>query len=144
MTTTSPPGVALYRKRAVCIKAARLTEENFYAVGDWAGAGNFRGLAAPEPYLIIDTLEGRVKARLGDYVIKGVKGEFYPCRADIFAETYEPAESDGVASWTVTRLSLTGALRSLPVTAVLSMLESEGGRPEDLADAILGELGDPR
>ncbi len=40
--------------------------------------------------LEIFTLEGRMMARLGDYVIKGVRGEIYPCRNDIFEETYDP------------------------------------------------------
>ena len=38
----------------------------------------------------IETLEGRMTAQPGDYIIKGVKGEFYPCKPDIFAATYEP------------------------------------------------------
>ena len=39
--------------------------------------------------LTIDTIEGRMKADIGDYIIKGVNGEFYPCKPDIFAKTYE-------------------------------------------------------
>ena len=39
--------------------------------------------------LTIDTLEGRMKADIGDYIIKGVNGEFYPCKSYIFAKTYE-------------------------------------------------------
>lgn len=39
--------------------------------------------------LTIDTLEGRMKADIGDYIIKGINGEFYPCKPDIFAKTYE-------------------------------------------------------
>ena len=39
--------------------------------------------------VIFDTLEGRMKADIGDYIIKGVNGEFYPCKPDIFAKTYE-------------------------------------------------------
>jgi hypothetical protein len=42
-----------------------------------------------EPCLYIETLEGRMRADLGDYVIRGVKGEFYPCKPDIFEATYE-------------------------------------------------------
>ena len=42
------------------------------------------------PILEIETLEGTMVAALGDWVIKGVKGEFYPCKPDIFAATYEP------------------------------------------------------
>ena len=39
----------------------------------------------------IPTLEGTMRADLGDYIIRGVKGEFYPCKPDIFEATYEPA-----------------------------------------------------
>lgn len=43
--------------------------------------------------IAITTLEGTMSATLHDWVIKGVQGEFYPCRDDIFRETYEPAET---------------------------------------------------
>jgi hypothetical protein len=42
--------------------------------------------------IYIDTLEGQMQARVGDWIIRGVKGEFYPCKPDIFAATYEPTE----------------------------------------------------
>lgn len=46
--------------------------------------------ADPEnPVLKIETLEGVMKASVGDYIIKGVNGEFYPCKPDIFHKTYE-------------------------------------------------------
>ena len=41
------------------------------------------------PKLLIETLEGVIEASVGDYVIRGVHGEFYPCKPDIFNETYE-------------------------------------------------------
>lgn len=44
----------------------------------------------PELGLVIHTLEGDMRAEPGDWIIKGVAGEFYPCRDDIFAATYEP------------------------------------------------------
>ena len=42
--------------------------------------------------VVIPTLEGMMEASLGDWIIKGVNGEFYPCKPDIFEKTYEPAE----------------------------------------------------
>ena len=51
----------------------------------WSDAG------AAGPYIHINTLEGEMTASPGDWVIKGVQGEFYPCKPDIFAATYEPA-----------------------------------------------------
>ena len=44
--------------------------------------------------LIIPTLEGDHEAKPGDYIIQGVQGEIYPCKPDIFAATYEPAETE--------------------------------------------------
>ena len=41
------------------------------------------------PYIEIPTLEGTMRADLGDFIIKGVQGEFYPCKPDIFEQTYE-------------------------------------------------------
>lgn len=46
----------------------------------------------PSLMMEIKTLEGSMFAHPGDYIIQGVKGELYPCRADIFAETYEPVK----------------------------------------------------
>lgn len=46
----------------------------------------------PEAGIFIQTLEGKHLARPGDWIIKGVKGEFYPCKPDIFAATYEAVE----------------------------------------------------
>ena len=43
----------------------------------------------PEPKLLIETLEGTMSANEGDYIIKGISGEFYPCKPDIFHKTYE-------------------------------------------------------
>lgn len=45
--------------------------------------------------LFIPTKEGTMKASPGDYIIKGIKGEFYPCKPDIFYATYEPTSETG-------------------------------------------------
>lgn len=42
------------------------------------------------PQIVIHTLEGDMKASVGDYIIKGLRGEFYPCKPDIFEKKYEP------------------------------------------------------
>ena len=44
-----------------------------------------------EPYYTIKTLEGEMRADKRDWIIKGIKGELYPCKPDIFEATYEPA-----------------------------------------------------
>lgn len=42
-----------------------------------------------KPFVVIATLEGDMRANVGDYIIRGVNGEFYPCKPDVFAKTYE-------------------------------------------------------
>jgi len=49
-------------------------------------------MTPPRTILKIKTLEGEMLANYGDYIIKGVNGEFYPCKPDIFAKTYEAVE----------------------------------------------------
>lgn len=82
-----------YRKKQVVIEAHKLTEENATELSKWCGGF----ISYPEQNnfdvtIMIDTLEGTMSARLGSYIIKGVKGEFYPCKPDIFEETYEQCE----------------------------------------------------
>ena len=62
-----------YRKKTVVIEAYQTKEEK-----------------------IIHTLEGDMKASVGDYIITGVKGEQYPCKPDIFEKTYEEVKNDGM------------------------------------------------
>lgn len=50
------------------------------------------GKGIPHEELVIHTLEGEMKASRNDYIIKGVNGEFYPCKPDVFEKTYELAE----------------------------------------------------
>lgn len=77
-----------FRKGPVVIEAAGpITAINFLAISQWCG-----GQAKTSLSIIIPTLEGDMRAEAGDWIIKGVKGEFYPCKPDIFAATYEPVE----------------------------------------------------
>lgn len=86
-----------YRKRPVVIEAVRLSPGNYNYVAEWCGARITNTISEEkQPFgsvkvaLEIRTLEGRMIANFGDWVIKGVKGEFYPCKDDIFKATYEP------------------------------------------------------
>ena len=59
-------------------------------VNDWQTAVRIASKPLLEQgYIEIETLEGMMKASFGDYIIKGIKGEFYPCKSDIFQATYE-------------------------------------------------------
>ena len=99
-----------YRKKPVIIDALQWTGTNKREMFDFLTNGN-----CPEEYitsdlpvvsdnfyidkwkvpggLIIKTLEGEHLASIGDYIIRGVHGEFYPCKPDIFRKTYEEVEA---------------------------------------------------
>lgn len=77
-----------YRKKPVVVEAALVTEDNLPEVAAWCG-GQVKEVALPKRCIDIQTLEGEMRADVGTYVIRGVQGEFYPCRADIFEATYE-------------------------------------------------------
>jgi hypothetical protein len=83
----------LYKKKPVVIEAMQFTDESKDRVLNWARS--FQGNVfhswdnEGHPIIIIPTLEGEMKASFGDYIIRGVNGEFYPCKPDIFNKTYE-------------------------------------------------------
>jgi hypothetical protein len=92
-----------YRKKPVVIEAVRWTGENHREMWDFLtgrtddymdsrGDTFYIDHGRIEGGLIINTLEGEHLASIGDYIIKGVAGEFYPCKPDIFAQTYEPVQ----------------------------------------------------
>lgn len=83
-----------FRKKPVVIEAEHFTAENrnrafnfitCNAYPDWEKDGT-------NPTIRIETLEGEMIASLGDWIIKGIKGEFYPCKPDIFEATYEAVD----------------------------------------------------
>jgi hypothetical protein len=76
-----------FRKKPVVIEAWQWTEKMDCGLEPWPPVPAKRINDSP-PF--IETLEGRMTISIGDWVIKGVKGEFYPCKPDIFAATYEP------------------------------------------------------
>lgn len=84
-----------YRKKPVAIEAVQFvdTEESILELSE-LGLDPIRVDYADldNPVLKIETLEGLMIAKTGDYIIKGVQGEFYPCKPDIFKETYEKVE----------------------------------------------------
>lgn len=85
--------LAKYRKKPVVIEAMKFTRDNKDRCFNFVTCNKFADFDEDgDPILKIQTLEGVMTARLGDYIIKGVQGEFYPCRFDIFEATYERAE----------------------------------------------------
>ncbi len=79
-----------FRKKPVEIDAVRFTVNNQESTAQWC-KGKLAGTQLPlhDRVILIGTLEGEMTARVGDWIIKGVKGEFYPCKPDIFEATYE-------------------------------------------------------
>lgn len=77
-----------FRKKRIEIEARQYTRNGLEAekVAEWCGGDQ------TDDGLIIHTLEGDHLANYGDWVIKGVKGEFYPIKPDIFRETYDAVE----------------------------------------------------
>ena len=84
-----------YRKKPVVIEAVRFTGiDSYLDIVAWMKeSGDTHALAGEvhytTPLMLIHTLEGTMAADPGDWIIRGVKGEFYPCKPDIFDATYE-------------------------------------------------------
>lgn len=76
-----------YRKKPVIIEAIQFTGHNDKECLNFCSSA--RDPIDTKPNLIIKTLEGDMLCSVGDYIIRGIKGEFYPCKPDIFEETYE-------------------------------------------------------
>lgn len=85
-----------YRKKPVIIEAFQFTDdepETLIELQEFMDRDVRVSYKNPEnPVLKIETLEGVMDASIGDYIIKGVRGEFYPCKPDIFKATYEEAK----------------------------------------------------
>lgn len=84
-----------YRKKPVIVEAIQFKDdvETIQKISKFLGKDICVDYSEPfKPVIKIDTLEGVMIANEGDYIIKGIKGEFYPCKPDIFEETYEVLE----------------------------------------------------
>lgn len=85
-----------FRKKPIVIEAVQWlgTFESYHNVCLFVGESlqnNHCGQDEPQE-LYIDTMEGKMVASKSDWIIKGIKGEFYPCKDEIFRETYEAVE----------------------------------------------------
>ena len=88
-----------FRKKPIIIEAVQYTGDNKRDIIDFT-----EGKATTNTcysHLTIPTLEGNHKADVGDWIIKGIKGEFYPCKNDIFKLTYEEEDIKGMDSSSV-------------------------------------------
>ena len=82
--------MSAFRKKPVVIKAVQFTP--FTVAECEAFVGGDMGMTPDGP--VIATLEGAMHVSVGDWIIRGVQGEFYPCKPDIFDATYEPVGDD--------------------------------------------------
>lgn len=92
-----------YRKKPVVVEAVRWTGSNLEEIRNFVGSDLIeecvelfdikRTLKEMLVDIAIDTLEGTMRVDYGDYIIKGIKGEFYPCEPDIFLATYEEIDN---------------------------------------------------
>jgi len=82
-----------FRKKPVVIDAYCYNQVHSNYRPDWLmDAVSANVVSTFEDHAYIHTLEGTMRAELGDWIIRGITGELYPCKPDIFAATYEPAE----------------------------------------------------
>jgi hypothetical protein len=79
-----------FRKKPVVIEAVQYTGDNEQEIWRFCSTAEAHN-DMPGHWMLIPTLEGNMVVSPGDWVIRGVKGEFYPCKPDIFEATYEPA-----------------------------------------------------
>ena len=99
-------GVRKYKKKPVVIEAIQLKEDNIFKCMEFIGKkpefksdmdrnkfDEYEDIVRKDG-LSIKTLEGVMKAQIGDYIIKGVEGEFYPCKEEIFKKTYKEVNNE--------------------------------------------------
>lgn len=79
-----------FRKKPVVIEAVQWDGENNVEIWEFCPKAELILEPGKPETLQIPTLEGQTIASVDDWIIKGVKGEFYPCKPDIFEATYEP------------------------------------------------------
>ena len=83
------------RKKPVEVEVMQFTDlESAEDIEIWAHKKAYYYVENHVPLLMIETLEGKMIANVGDYIIKGVHGEFYSCKPDIFHKTYELLEEE--------------------------------------------------
>ncbi|ASZ76713.1 hypothetical protein [Efunavirus EF1] len=91
---TEKSSVKKYRKKPVEVEVWLFNRENLETVESWVRKYSdkmtlFSQYGGGKIWIEIKTLEGVMKASEGDYIIKGINGELYPCKPDIFIKTYE-------------------------------------------------------
>ena len=92
--------IGTYRKKPVCVEAIKITPENVKTIVAWCGGQIVEEVDAMDSRnkfvgVNIPTFEGVMRGSEGDYIVKGIAGEFYPCKPGIFDATYELVDAHG-------------------------------------------------
>ena len=112
-----------YKKKPVEIEAIQLTKENTCEVLTFCNhSGDIIASNDDDGTISIKTLEGTMVANIGDYVIKGVAGEFYPCKPDIFEATYDLVEEE---TWEQHLPDLTMKLEPAEIANIAEWLDND-------------------
>lgn len=114
-------------KKPVVVEAIQYNGLNITEIESFVGAKLSTIMSSVEDtQLIIPTLEGDMKVSKGDYVIKGIKGEFYPCKPDVFKSTYNVVEdNNGILSEGEKRVRTTFNVLSLETVDIAKQLMAE-------------------
>lgn len=81
-----------YRKKPIVIEAIENQSDNASDVAEFFGEDRDNRFGFKDGVWSLGTLEGTMNAQVGDWIIKGIRGEFYPCKPDIFEQTYEAVQ----------------------------------------------------
>ena len=102
--------MAKFRKKPVVIDAIKYEGHNLDAIRRFLGR-NVEPLFSTMELPIL-TLEGMMLARSGDWIIKGIKGEFYPIKDDIFEATYVPVKAELEVDWQAGEIQIIATVRN--------------------------------
>src|SRR5690625_3982027 len=129
-----------YRKKPVHVSAIEFNGNNGKQVEKFVYGESHEKYFASSPHMTIQALEGDMKVPKGDYIIRGVAGEFYPCKPDIFKATYEEVDQDGQRV-NSTQYPTSPKTAMMTVAAVLEWLEGEKEDIEANQKKMSAELG---
>lgn len=134
-----------YRKKPVVIEAIQYTGNNIVEIikfmQERANGDKSRYLRynAKKREYFIPTLEGEHKLTEGDYVICGIKGEFYPCKPDIFEQTYEKADSENLTPRSKECIQFIAETAGVDEETVIKVLQAEDEYVKYIFKVLSGE-----
>lgn len=137
--------MAKYRKKPVVIEAIQYTGNNIVEIikfmQERANGDKSRYLRynTKKGEYFIPTLEGEHKLTEGDYVICGIKGEFYPCKPDIFEQTYEKADTENLNHRSKECIQYIAKITGVDEETVIKVLQAEDEYVRYIFKVLSGE-----